>query len=458
MKFTKYMELFYIDNNCYLFNLNNGALLELDNNLVSIINKNKNVEKLSLDGVCKDYISILQQQEFIVDDDYDKKQVLKNKITYSISKYNKEKDTLKIDFALTRKCNFNCPYCFEKENLSNTKENTTNLLKKTGESIYEYIDKLTNNGVIKLVNIVFYGGEPTIEKTFVIDFINKVQKMLETKKVQFKYVFVTNGYLFDKSFTNKLDNTSCKFVQITIDGEKSFHNNRRTNNLKINTFDTIIENINNLLKNKFYVVIRLNVDRTNFVSVKNFLLNIEDLIDKKFYGTYLNVDVARVFGSKDSYNLYEYEKYREILVDIALSKNLMSSNISSQPLTTFCVAETLGNDIVVDFYGNIYRCWNNVFDDDYKINNINNILKKNCDNLDFSPATLDFVEKYSLNNVNNKYCFECKYCKYCQGLCPAVRKNILLANEKNIYVKRICQKIINRRLRQLISKIRSVND
>lgn len=446
--FSKFSEIFKIKGKNYIFNLNNGSLIELDD-------KTLNKVEMLLDNYNENILSdhekqILIDYQFLVPEGFDEKQEKINHLTYNISKYNNNKDSLKIDFALTNKCNFNCPYCFECGNLSRDRKNDSLSLIDTGKDLYYYIKYFLEKGIKKL-EIVFYGGEPTLEKDFVIDYIKRIDLLCKEFCVDFKYVFITNGFLFDEDLFNKLLKDKCKFIQITIDGEKEYHNQRRTNLAKINTFDKIIANINKLIKNNFYVVIRLNIDKNNFKSVEAFIDNLENILDLRFI-KFLGFDIARVFGSKMSFDLYEFEKFKKILSDKLMKIGLIKPRLSCKALTTFCIAETLSNDLVLDYKGNLYRCWNNVFDVKFKINTLKELIKK-MDPLDRSEVTLDFVENLSLENVNNKDCFKCKYCKYCQGLCPAIRKSIINGVEKNIYKDDLCKKIIRERIESEISFI-----
>ena len=440
---TKYIELFEVNEKNYIFNLNNGSLIELDNSTldkIKLLINNNNVDVLN-----ENEKEVLIDNQFLVSKDFDEKQEQINHFTYNISKYNNNKDSLKIDFALTNKCNFNCPYCFECNNLSRKLEADYLSLVNTGKNLYYYIKKLLQKG-IKNVEIVFYGGEPTLEKDFVVDYIKSIDLLCNEYDADFRYVFITNGFLFTEDFSNRLLNSKCKFIQITIDGEKEFHNQRRTNLAKINTFDKIIENVNQLLKNNFYVVIRLNIDKSNFESVLKFVDGLEKFIDlnnKK----YLGFDIARVFGNDNSFDLDEFETFREVLTNKLLRKGLIKPRLSCKALTTFCVAESLSNDLVLDYKGNLYRCWNNVFDDKYKINTLQYLINNNLDPLEYSKVTLDFIENLSLENVNSSECFKCKYCKYCQGLCPAIRKSIINGEEKNIYKGGVCKEIIKERIK-----------
>ena len=157
-----------------------------------------------------------------------------------------------------------------------------------------------------------------------------------------------------------------------------------------------------------------------------------------------------MFGSANSYSLYDFEEQKRKLSKKLIDLKLIKPRIESKELTTFCIAESLSNDLVLDFKGNLYRCWNNVFDDKYVINTLSNILNHNCDPYENSNVTLEFVEGLSLENTNNKKCFECEYCKYCQGLCPTIRKNIINGQEMDIYQNDICKKIIRDRIVEAI--------
>lgn len=357
----------------------------------------------------KNEFEIMCKLNFIVDDSYDVNQEHINEMTYQIAKYNNTKKHLKIDFALTNKCNFCCPYCFERTELNNIFNCCNNeILYSTSKKILQYIENRAKHGLASF-EIVFYGGEPTIEKEFIIDFIQKLKKLSINYNIRFSYIFITNGYLFDDNLINHLDPNCCKFIQITLDGEKELHNQRRTNKNKINTFDKIVNNINLLCYHNFHTVIRLNVDKSNYESMKLLLENMNKYFDEKYYGEYLAIDIARVFGSVNSYDLYHYENNREILVDIATKQKLINHRLGCKPLTTFCIAEGLTNDIVIDFKGDLYRCWNNVFNLDYKIGNISDLMEKDYDPFETSNITLEYVNKLSLSNVNNGRCFSCKY-------------------------------------------------
>jgi len=65
-----------------------------------------------------------------------------------------------------------------------------------------------------------------------------------------------------------------KSFQITIDGLKDFHDNRRILKGGWDTFSTILENINNIHlvgNTNFEIAIRMNVDRDNVNNISEFI-------------------------------------------------------------------------------------------------------------------------------------------------------------------------------------------
>ncbi|MCD6449683.1 MAG: hypothetical protein J7L34_04160 [Thermotogaceae bacterium] len=113
MKLTMYSELFNIDGKIYLFNILNGALIYINDGAMERLKKfmqTNNIEWLS-----KEEQTLLMRNGFLVGNFMDESQIAK--LYYENSKVATSK-TLKIDYALTSKCNLNCPYCFEKGRLN----------------------------------------------------------------------------------------------------------------------------------------------------------------------------------------------------------------------------------------------------------------------------------------------------------------------------------------------------
>ncbi len=126
--FTKYSYINKTKEGYYLFNLNNGALISLDDEMVCKIDNLKNNK---FDILSKEELTTLRELGFIVNQLNDQQWAGVNKLTYAVSKYNNLNERLKIDFAITNKCNFCCPYCFERSELNRCSNNDKNNLMET---------------------------------------------------------------------------------------------------------------------------------------------------------------------------------------------------------------------------------------------------------------------------------------------------------------------------------------
>lgn len=91
-----------------------------------------------------------------------------------------------------------------------------------------------------------------------------------------------------------------------------------------------------------------------------------------------------------------------------------------------------------------------MFDEKFRIGDLDSLKKRNYDSFEHSLITQNYVANLSLENINNKKCFDCIFVKYCQGLCPNVRQKILNGEEEDIHRNNKCKKIIEERLKQSI--------
>jgi len=445
---TKNIELFKIGDEYHLFNCLNSAIITMDKSTANKIKKSLKSNVLTM--FSSEEVKLLENEGFLIEKMFDKNQPMAKRQNYLLSKHLLNKSRLKIEFALTNKCNFACPYCFEKSQI-NQKETANKALKKdTVDKLVRYIENSLNADV-ELLELVYFGGEPSLEKEIILNLNKTLAQLCVGKKIKFEYLLITNGFLLDADFIKKIKPNECRFVQTTLDGEKECHNQRRTNRNKINTFDVIVQNVNTLIENKIKTVIRLNVDKENVASIKKLLeafWNIFDIKNKEF----ISIDIARVFGSDISYSLSEYEKIRACLLQLAFEKEIYKPSLSGAKLSAFCIAETLGKDISLDIYGDIYQCWDNIFDESKKVSTLNAFLAGNN-----TRETLALFEDVSLVNINNGKCFNCKYSDFCHGLCPQVRRRILHKEEENIYEHNKCKKIIRNRIKNEIKLVAKEN-
>lgn len=441
MNITKYSCLITIKGQNYLFNTFNSSLIEIDHDSIKKINNNEHQDILPL--LSSDEQTLLMSEGFLTgpDDDICKERSLR--MGYHQSKYSPA-SKIKLDIGVTDKCNFACPYCFEKGNKSATlpKDNHfthAELLYEIGKYIAEHAQKGTTD-----IEIVWYGGEPTLELDFICFANDKLSQDAIRCGLKYSNILVTNGYKLDINHIQKLQKQNVKYIQVTIDGLKETHNKRRSPSPDVDSFEIILSNIDNLLSHSIETVIRINIDSTNYSEAHELLDYLSRRYPKNVIGRLLFVNFGRVFGSNTSFSHLEYEEIYHDLFLHAVELGFIEPEFEAHDVGAFCNAETESNSIVIDFMGYQYKCWNNIFDRPMAIGNIFSNKSPISDN---SQSTrLLYMEGLSLDTINDGQCLSCELLKYCGGLCPYNRKLILERKEENIYGNKLCKQIVKQRI------------
>jgi len=149
---------------------------------------------------------------------------------------NKKHNQFTLEITTTALCNMGCTYCFE-----GAKTNTQRLDDKVDvvkKRIYELLDSNFLKDNYEMLNLTFWGGEPTLNGNLIVDIMTEFQHL---DKVNFH--IYTNGYnrkrlddILDKVDIRKLT------VQISHDGKEIGDKFRVTHSGKP-TSDQVVENI-----------------------------------------------------------------------------------------------------------------------------------------------------------------------------------------------------------------------
>lgn len=431
MQLTDYASFFEIKGEKYLFHTQNCSLIHLDKKTYEILINN------SVDKLNDHSIDILKTNNFLKKDKEYK--YIRNK--YLNNKY-KDSSSLKIDIAVTNNCNFNCSYCFEKKQKTFNKSIDIKTKRIFKEKLCNYVFHKIISKNIKNITIVWYGGEPLIEDNYIID-INKIMESMTKKhNVKYEFIIISNGYLIDDNFIENFKNSNIKYIQITLDGTENIHDKRRKLLNEKSSYKTILNNVELLLSNKIETVIRINIDKENYISAENFIYHLYNIFGVKYVGKYLFLDIARVFGSDNSLSNIEYNKIKNKLWKKCVDLGFVLPHLYNDGIGVFCSAEADNSDIVVDIFGNIYKCWNYIFDKTKAYTSLHELEKWNYEFIPDNNNRIKYVEEVSLLNINKGKCLECKYIMFCKGLCPDQRLKILEGEEENIYINNACVNII----------------
>jgi len=97
---------------------------------------------------------------------------------------------LQLTLHLTNDCNLNCTYCFVKRGKQSMSR----------EVAFKAIDLAMSES--SSTGILFYGGEPLLERQLIVDVVNYTQAIKKKTGHHFHYKITTNGVLLDQEFLN----------------------------------------------------------------------------------------------------------------------------------------------------------------------------------------------------------------------------------------------------------------
>jgi len=430
--------VFTNESNKYSFLLNkNGCSMIIDTELLNSI-KNKNIEenlkfKMLQHGLAKlknPKISILKN---------------KNKNIYFI-----------ID--VTKRCNFNCLYCFR--NLDDNRVITNDRL----QDICSYILNITKKRKLKNVKVQVWGGEPLL----VIDKLEFVYNFFKDTDIMLKIDIETNGSLITDSIAKKLFDMKVN-VGVSLDGTKRHQDiQRRLVNDKSSN-EMVTKGIKNL--KKYYgdgvsgitVVTKYNYKDitdiinyfTNELKISNMKFNIvKDNPNANEDRIGLSLEEVRFFANKlfdvvELYNLLGI-RFNEGNIQMRID-NLNERSNNSYCISNGCKGGT--NLLSIDMNGDIYPCEMM----DYKNVKIGSIYKDG--KLSSNYDLISQINKSKKNNIYfqkkiNRECRSCPWQYYCQGGCTS---RIIYSNGKMKYDEIECEfnKIIYERIiEQMLKNIR----
>ena len=313
------------------------------------------------------------------------------------------------------KCNFACPYCFEKKN-------DAVMDNETMKSLVKFVEKRLCMKADKM-NVVWFGGEPLLAKNVMWDLSEGFLKICNEKGIEYSSFMVSNAYLLNEDIVDKLIRYKINNVQVTIDGPREIHNQRRyiKYDNAIDTFTKIIKNVKLIYNKGIIPKIRVNIDKTNVEYVEELFktLEKEGLSKVKISigqvlsitdecGDFIDKCLSVKEFSKQTNNIYkQLKKYNFTLFD--------DYPFYPLPKDNYCGADQI-NSFVIQPNGDIFKCW-----DDISAKPIGNVK----DGINNYKGKLFEMSKWMLTSpFDDKECRKCKYLPICMGGCPYLRKRL----------------------------------
>ena len=206
--------------------------------------------------------------------------------------YNKKQ--FMITIFVTNACNFRCIYC--------TQEHKTKVInEEVLEGIINFIEK--NCYIYDEICISWFGGEPLLQYDKICNTMNQLLYCCKESKCKIYGVITSNGYLLDKNRIGNLANNNIKMMQITIDGDETFHNSTRKLCDGSGTYYQIMENVINCLKGGIQIILRINlqegIEQTIVDTLKKIPAELRHLV---------KISIGNVFQNQKYISTYNYYK------------------------------------------------------------------------------------------------------------------------------------------------------
>ncbi|WP_353894592.1 radical SAM protein [Proteinivorax hydrogeniformans] len=253
--------------------------------------------------------------------------------------------------AVTTDCNLKCVYCFE-DGIKKIKMPNINI-----DQILKFFTENFKLETFTTASITLYGGEPMVETDLLLKLSESLKKLFEKYGVKLDLFLITNGTFFSEYAISKLVSSGLRGVQVTIDGPREIHNQRRMYSNGVGTFDDIIKNIHELQKIVPATSIRISIDKSNNYKrkVKNlieFLKNEIDMSNVMIYLAPIVNTLSNDFTKKNHFTFNEagtiLNEYYDYLLEIKI-------NTLDETSLCPCIAHN-ANGVVINSDGKLYNC------------------------------------------------------------------------------------------------------
>lgn len=315
----------------------------------------------------------------------------------------------------TYDCNFRCPYCYEKRNISNKEKREIVISKQMVDSIFKAID---NSGAKFNKNICLYGGEPFIKENYEI--IKYIVEKGYTKG--FRFFAASNGYDLD-FFQDIIDTDKINYLQITLDGLSDYHDNSRYLVGRKPTFNKIVQNIDWFIKKDINISIRTNVSKDSISQIEKLIgfykgKNWTSYNNFRYYFSPINNCNESECGNRHNHiNIFESIKLlkddgivpTEIVGIYSGITTRLKKYINNNKLVLFHseACSSNKNGFLIDPSGVIYSCCDLV-GSEFSCGKIEN------NNFIFNEQFEKWNSRY-ISEMNN--CISCPYALFCGGGC-----------------------------------------
>lgn len=315
-------------------------------------------------------------------------------------------------------CQFGCHYCGQ-----NTKQSAQQNTFLSEENLLRFVKEQTANKTYKYFVVGWFGGEPLTGLKQLRTLSKSLQDYAKNCEMKYSAKMVTNGFLLTEKIAEDLVVNHCvSGFEITLDGDKIFHDKRRRLKNGHPTFDRIIKNICSLNKANLRakITLRCNVDNSNAPGIDGLLHRLADLGLQD-----LSVYFAPIHSWGNDANILAADSKNFATWEIEWFLLMKDLGFKVSPLPgrkkRVCMAVEKTSHFV-DPYGELFGCTEHSLIPGYEKNG-RNIF--GCGSIDGpSENRYNYLKKRQFLDFNEKInkkeypCVSCEMLPICGGSCP----------------------------------------
>lgn len=312
-----------------------------------------------------------------------------------------------LTIAPTLACNFGCDYCFQ---------GADKPCGRMGEEVQDALVAMVESYASSLerLHVAWYGGEPLLARAVIERLSDRLIELCARHSLAYDAMIVTNGYKLDADVAASLYERGVATAQVTLDGDRDDHDQRRVLLSGRGTFERIVRNVREVVDaTPLRISVRVNIDSRNREDIASLLTHLADagLAQRRNFGVYFAPIEAITEGchmiaaktmSKASYAALETELH-QLAYELGLATLPYPRRFRG-----LCGAVRPRGFVVVP-NGDLHKCWDTVSWPRMRIGSV------------FSPEEAvqsDAARQWSdWTPFDNDSCRSCKLLPSCAGSC-----------------------------------------
>ncbi|MEC5145054.1 radical SAM protein [Chitinophaga sp. 212800010-3] len=360
--------------------------------MIAIIRTPSDLEDLR--EIHEEFYNALTEYGFIVEEDTD--EIAKARTL--IESIDNQDSYFHLIVNPTMNCNFSCWYCYENhEKKSRITDEVIDKIEALIENIF------VSKPGIQIFSLSFFGGEPLLFYDKMSILMKKAKILSDKYGKELQISITSNGLLIDEKIIEELKGYTVAGFQITLDGNKDKHDLVRFVSKSRGSYEKIMDNIRALVRNGFFITMRVNFTKENLIGLEDIIDDLRDLTEEE--KKLISLSMQKVFQEPSTQELIDdVGKFKEYARKNGISHR---SAILADTVRSSCYADKQ-NEAVINYNGDVYKC------------NARDFNQKNKEGILNEKGEIIWNEQHNkrlIPKLTNKPCLECSIMPICGGGC-----------------------------------------